>query len=97
MRVFSRVMKDVVNALPWRLAAVAALAVMGLGWMTHVDLWIVLARAGGVFALFWVLGAVGCALCVRSGVPPPAPPGTGDVPSSTGPVETPEGDRRAKP
>lgn len=50
-------MNDFLSALPWRLAALAALIVGGLSVFNEVDTWVGLERCGIAFAAFWALGS----------------------------------------
>ena len=49
-------MNDFLSALPWRLAALAALIVGGLSAINGVDAWVGLERCGLAFAAFLALG-----------------------------------------
>lgn len=52
-------MSDFLMALPWRLAAAAALIVGGVSFATGAsDVWGVLTRVGIAFAAFFILGAI---------------------------------------
>jgi hypothetical protein len=50
-------MNDFLSALPWRLAALAALIVGGLSVVNGVDTWVGLERCGFAFLVFWALGS----------------------------------------
>ena len=75
-------MKDFVAALPWRLAALAALLVLILCWTARIDLWVALERACLAFIVFWLLGAFGRTLYGKAAaVAPNAPQAPSRLPT----------------
>ena len=49
-------MSELVERLPWRLAALGGLLVGAASLLAGIDLWSTLLRVGAAFAVFWILG-----------------------------------------
>lgn len=69
-------MSELVERLPWQMAALGGLLVGAVSLLAGIDLWQTLLRVGAAFAVFWVLGWIVRA-ALRGLDAPPRPPKSG--------------------